>query len=615
MTQDTPRRGIVRRGVSARPAGAARAVAAAVALLASALGVSSPAAAQTQPFTDTSQDAYYSEAVNALADGGIFDGTECAPGMLCPGEPIDRKTMAVWTVRALDGEDPAPIPNSRFADVAADSFHGPFIERMAELDVTTGCGDRTAFCPDNTVTRNQMAVFLTRAFNLDPGPDPGFSDLAPDAWYYDHVAALAASGITTGCGDGTTFCPHRQTTRAQMAAFLARATGLVDDDCCRCGSGPNTHRRRVSQFGGNTITCRGRPTRPITAGTAHFALRTDNTITCWGNNDSGQADAPDGQYTAITASSIHSCALRTDNTITCWGAKGLERANAPDGQYTAITAGYGHSCALRTDNTITCWGNKGFGQADAPDGQYTAITADSHHSCALRTDNTITCWGANRYGQADAPDGQYTAITAGTDHSCASARSSRRFWCSYQVHHHHESAAPRPIHRHHRRLRPLLRPANRQHHHMLGQQILLDFRRARRPIHRRHRRPQPLLRSGNRQHHHMLGHQRLGEGRRARRPIHRHHRGGEHSKPTTPSHAGHQRLWADRRARRPITAIQSTLAAANRQHHHMLGPQRLVHRHHRRLTVAGNRRHRRVGRCCLMGCVGRPAAVRGSRRC
>ena len=210
-----------------RRANAARAVAAAVALAASALGISSPAAAQTQPFTDTSQDAYYSEAVDALAGGGVFDGTECAQGMLCPGEPIDRKTMAVWTVRALDDQDPAQNPNSRFSDVDADSFHAPFIERMAELGVTTGCGDGTGFCPDNTVTRNQMAVFLTRAFNLDPGPDPGFTDVAPDAWYYNQVAALAASRITAGCGDGTTFCPSRQTTRGQMATFLARALGLI----------------------------------------------------------------------------------------------------------------------------------------------------------------------------------------------------------------------------------------------------------------------------------------------------------------------------------------------------------------------------------------------------
>ena len=64
-------------------------------LVASTLAFSPPAAAQTQPFTDTSSDSYYSDAVAALTDSGIFDGTECAEGMLCPEASIDRKTMAV----------------------------------------------------------------------------------------------------------------------------------------------------------------------------------------------------------------------------------------------------------------------------------------------------------------------------------------------------------------------------------------------------------------------------------------------------------------------------------------------------------------------------------------
>ena len=754
MTQDTPRRGLVRCGVSARPAGAARAVAVAVALLASALGVSSPAAAQAQPFSDTSEDAFYSDAVNALADGGLFEGTECAPGMLCPGEPIDRKTMAVWTVRALDSQNPAPITNSRFSDVTDGSFHAPFIERMAELGVTKGCGDGT-FCPDDTVTRYQMAVFLTRAFNLEPGPDPGFTDVTPSAWYYNDVAALAASAITAGCGNGT-FCPNQHTTRGQMATFLARATGLVDlpqpptpaptytaitaggwgsfgqadaagghscalrtDNTITCwgnndsGAGRRArrpihrhHRRRQpllrpanrqhhhmlgqQRLRGrptrptantppsppaashscalrtdNTITCwgnnnygagrrarrpiqrhhrrrratlapcepttpshagatttGGRPTRPtantppsppaaatlapcepttpshagattktgqadapdgqytaITAGGFHScALRTDNTITCWGNNDSGQADAPDGQYTAITAGGSHSCALRTDNTITCWGwndygagrrarrpihrhhrrprpllrpanrqhhhmlgqTTGMGQTDAPDGQYTAITAGtWEHSCALRTDNTITCWGSNDWGQADAPDGQYTAITAGSGHSCALRTDNTITCWGNNNSGQADAPDGQYTAITAGGEHSCA-LRTDNTITCWGNNGLGAGRRARRPIHRHHRRHLPLLRPANRQHHHMLGQQQLGAGRRARRPIHRHHRRRIALLRPANRQHHHMLGQQRL----RPTRPTANTAPSPPAAttlapcEPTTPSHAG-----------------------------------------------------------------------------
>ena len=392
MTPYTARRGFVRRGVSAR------AVAAAVALVASALGASSPAIAQTQPFTDTAEDAYYSDAVNALAGGGVFDGTECAEGMLCPGGAIDRKTMAVWTVRALDSGDPAQIPNSRFSDVAADSFHGPFIERMAQLGVTAGCGDGT-FCPDNTVTRAQMAVFLTRAFNLDPGPDPGFSDVAPDAWYYAQVAALAASGITAGCGEGT-FCPTQQTTRAQMATFLARATGLLE---APTPTQPNTY-------------------KTVTTGREHScAIATDNTITCWGNNRFGEADAPAGTYKTVTAGEVHSCAIATDNTITCWGNNRSGEADGPAGTYKTVTAGGAHSCAIATDNTIICWGTNTFGEADAPAGTYKTVTAGDRHSCAIATDNTIICWGTNGSGEADGPAGTYKTVTAGDRHSCAIA--------------------------------------------------------------------------------------------------------------------------------------------------------------------------------------------------
>ena len=197
---------------------------AAVALSVAAASLSPvPAAAQDAgPYPDTRSDAYYSVPVGALAAEGVFAGTECDEGF-CPDEAIDRATMAVWTVRVLDGGDPAPVGSTRFADVDGSHRHAAFIERFAELGVTKGCGDGTAFCPDDTVTRAQMAVFLSRAFSLADGPDPNFSDVPDGAWYGADVARLAASGITKGCDDGTRFCPGDETTRAQMATFLHRA--------------------------------------------------------------------------------------------------------------------------------------------------------------------------------------------------------------------------------------------------------------------------------------------------------------------------------------------------------------------------------------------------------
>ena len=194
-----------------------------------------PVAAQQSAFDDVPDDAYYTTPVKALADKGVFVGTECDGGMFCPHDPLPRWQMAVWIVRVLDGGEPSPINNYRFKDVDEDDWYAPHVERMHQLNVTRGCGDGSGFCPDREVSRAQMAVFLTRAYNLPNGPDPGFDDVPVDAWYVDQVAALAASGITKGCGDGSGFCPSRPTSRAQMATFLHRASNrapeVSDTDC------------------------------------------------------------------------------------------------------------------------------------------------------------------------------------------------------------------------------------------------------------------------------------------------------------------------------------------------------------------------------------------------
>lgn len=54
---------------------------------------------------------------------------------------------------------------------------------------------------------------------------PTFSDVPTNYWAFRHIEVLAASGITTGCGGGN-FCPENPVTRAEMAVFLAKALGL-----------------------------------------------------------------------------------------------------------------------------------------------------------------------------------------------------------------------------------------------------------------------------------------------------------------------------------------------------------------------------------------------------
>ena len=429
-------------------------VAVAISALAAGLGSAAPVAGQSGGFDDVSDDAYYSLPVTTLAGRGVFGGTLCDDGF-CPGKPIDRKTMAVWTVRVLDGRDPPTVTEARFDDVDATGFYAPFIERMAELGVTAGCGDGSRFCPDRNVTRAQMAVFLSRAYSLPEGPNPMFSDVPGDAWYASEVAKLAASGITAGCGDGTRFCPGGDTTRAQMAAFLFRAdtntrqatapagiNSAIDGGGVIAAGGFHSCGLRVDRtiacwganvscgHAGGSINCRrtssnGQSDAPagefvaVAAGYLHSCgLRTDQTLRCWGWNAKGQSDAPAGQFDTVSTSGDHSCGLRADQTITCWGLNEHGQANPPAGQFISVSAGVVLSCGVRVDHTAACWGSDEDGRSDVPSGRFIAVSTGGWHGCGLRADRTITCWGLNEDGQTDAPAGQFIAVSAGSGHSC-----------------------------------------------------------------------------------------------------------------------------------------------------------------------------------------------------
>ena len=164
------------------------------------------------------------DVVDTLAADGVLDRTQCEPGLFCPGEPITRSELAVWIVRVLDGEDPQPRGVSAFEDVETDRSWATHVDRLLELGVTTGCGgDRLMFCPDQPVSRAQIAAMLVRAFDLDPAVPAGFVDTAGSFAAAD-IDALFAAGITRGCSaEELLFCPERVVSRAEAAILLDRA--------------------------------------------------------------------------------------------------------------------------------------------------------------------------------------------------------------------------------------------------------------------------------------------------------------------------------------------------------------------------------------------------------
>ena len=182
----------------------------------------------TTGYRDVDRNGIHTEAIEALAGQGVFVDTECGPDRFCPGEPIRRWVMAVWLVRLLEAQQPATIGSSRFADITSGQWWIRYIEQLADRGITAGCAtDPLLYCPDQPVSRAQMATFLARALNLQPEMADGFADTTNTA-HSGSINALAQAGITAGCAtDPLLYCPDQPVSRAQMASFLHRTLASI----------------------------------------------------------------------------------------------------------------------------------------------------------------------------------------------------------------------------------------------------------------------------------------------------------------------------------------------------------------------------------------------------
>ncbi len=224
----------------------------------------------------------------------------------------------------------------------------------------------------------------------------------------------------------------------------------------------------------------------ITADLAVFtcALRTDNSLACWGDNRSGQLGTggmeqhlvPNPIMTLGTRVSRaangagHVCAQTSDGALYCWGNDQQGQLGAASsGPLTiptqvaglssvdGIACGGAHTCAHEADGSMYCWGDNTYGQLGVMASgsvpmptQLTSlgtrvakIAAGAHHTCAITTDGALSCWGDNRYGQLGTDDmnprsmptpvdatnlGTVTQVLTGGTFTCA-IRSDASLWC------------------------------------------------------------------------------------------------------------------------------------------------------------------------------------------
>jgi alpha-tubulin suppressor-like RCC1 family protein len=195
----------------------------------------------------------------------------------------------------------------------------------------------------------------------------------------------------------------------------------------------------------------------IAAGSYHACAKiSDNTVYCWGQNDSGQVGSNSAQNSIVNPEHVvtsggknlspvtsaalggtHSCALMNDTSVQCWGSGSYGQlgdntttskrayaapvSSAVGGNLTGVVSlalGTAHSCATLSSKSAVCWGwnsdrqlgNGSTTNSSTPVTVVTnanqtpltgaiAISAGYAHSCALIEGGTVSCWGLNSQGQ------------------------------------------------------------------------------------------------------------------------------------------------------------------------------------------------------------------------
>ncbi|NBC71929.1 S-layer homology domain-containing protein, partial [Paenibacillus sacheonensis] len=195
-------------------------VATATAVATSSLLILSPSAGAAQSgFKDVSPSDYFYEAVTSLQARHVIEGY--SDGTFKPYDKLTRAQAAKIIVSAL-GLDTEKITDPGFKDVSKGNFYYKYISALANRGIIEGFGNK--FSPNDTLTRAQMAKVIALAYKLQQSDtqQPSFADVKQGDWFAKYVGALTENDITTGTTP-TAFSPNDSITRGQMAALVFRS--------------------------------------------------------------------------------------------------------------------------------------------------------------------------------------------------------------------------------------------------------------------------------------------------------------------------------------------------------------------------------------------------------
>ena len=183
----------------------------------------SNAATLSVEFADVPTTNIFHDDIITIATAGVTAG--CGGADYCPASTVTRAQMSVFLLKSEHGSAYVPPAcTGVFTDVPCPGPFTDWIEQLAAEGVTAGCGGGD-YCPDASITRSQMAVFLlktSQGSSYVPPPAVGiFGDVPPGSFAADWIEDLYNRGIAGGCSASPLlYCPGNPVNRGQMAAFL-----------------------------------------------------------------------------------------------------------------------------------------------------------------------------------------------------------------------------------------------------------------------------------------------------------------------------------------------------------------------------------------------------------
>lgn len=181
-------------------------------------------------FTDTANH-WAKDDIDFVAARGLFSST--GNDQFSPDTGMTRG-MFVTALGRLAGIDKDAWKNTKFTDVAADTYYAPYITWAADKGMVKGIND-TTFAPDQAITRQDMAVIMANYAKVCGYTVPKtraaitFADKANIAgWAAEAVRSMQMAGVLMGKNDNR-FDPTASATRAEAAAVLHRYVELVID--------------------------------------------------------------------------------------------------------------------------------------------------------------------------------------------------------------------------------------------------------------------------------------------------------------------------------------------------------------------------------------------------